>query len=356
MARRNLYGVLGNALLVVLEIINDLVLRTNTQEATEGANQVLSNTGAGTAGRTGVDMVIHGSSEDVKFDNAIFFQILGQKYYKAVDSAIDISGEFVGTGDTISANGDGTMWVFVNTAGTVDGDTANGTAENEASPIATLAQYSLGSNTLPPGSDDVCVGAIQVTETSADGFTWGNDSISTEGETFYSFENLPGIESAMASFALDAAAATITYGACDLVLGTGVRVVATGKANVAFNGTTQVAIGKTGAYLLYVLADDTEILVTVGSAYDDLQAAKDAVRDLAPNPLMPLVGVVYVTARLNAFTPGTTNLDLNGIGTTFVTYGTGTNRQEHGRDSGSTFTAVDELLTNTAPAGLARRP
>jgi len=356
MARRTLYGGLWKTMLVVLEIVNDLVARTNTQEAEGGANQVLSNDGAGTAGRTGCNIAVDSNANDVQFDNAFFYQINGQKYYKAVDAAVDISAECVGAGDTIATSGDGTFWMFVNTAGAVDGDTANGTAEDQASPIATLAQYSLGSNTLPPGSDDVCVGAVQVTEGGSGAFTWGTDSITAEGETYYSFEGLPGIESALASFALDAAAATITYGAATFVLGTGVRVVATGKANVAFNGTTAVAVGKTGAYLLYALADDTEILVTVGSAYDNLQAAKDAVRDLTPNPLMPVLGALYVTARLNTFTPGTTTLDLNGIDTTFVTYGTGTNKQEHGRDNGSMFTAIDDVLHNAAPAGQNRRP
>ena len=127
------------------------------------------------------------------------------------------------------------------------------------------------------------------------------------------------------------------------MLGSGTRVVATGKANVAFEGTTVVAVGKTGAYLLYVLADDVEVLKTQGSAHADLQTAKDAVRDMAPNPLLPLIGVLYVTATLNAFTPGTTALDLNGIDTEFVKVGTGTNYLEYGRSSGSKHTPIDDL-------------
>lgn len=355
MARRRLYGALWRSFEVVLELINDLALQANTQEATEGANQVLSNDGAGTKGRTGVNMVIHGSNaENVKFDNAIFFQIAGQKYYDAVDTEVDTSTTTANT-DTVTAVGDGAFWMFVNTAGAPDAE-SNQAAQNFASPIEALAQYSLATNTLPPGTDDVCVGVIGITEAAGGGFIFGPDSISAETEVFYSFEGLPGIESAMASFALDAAAATITYGAVTLLLGTGVRVVATGKANVAFNGTTQVAVGKTGAYLLYVLADDSEILLAATSTANDLQAAKDVVRDLTPNPLMPLVGVLYVEARLNAFTPGTTLLDLNGIDTTFVTYGAGTNRQEHGRDSGSTFTAIDEILHESAKVGQNQRP
>ncbi len=358
MARRNLIGGLWKTMEVVLELVNDIALQLNTMEATQGADQVLGHdeSGSGVDGRTGCNMVIDASAQDVQFDNAFFFQIAGQKYYKAVDAAVDISAECVGAGDTISTSGDGTLWMFVNTAGTVDGDTANGTAENEASPIATLAQYSIASNTLPPGADDVCVGAVQVGEGGSGAFTWGDDSISAETQVFYSFENLPGIESALASFTIGSAKTKITYGAADIVLGTGVRVVATGKVDVAFNGTTEVAIGAVGAYLLYILADDTEILIAATSTAANLQAAKDLVRDLTPNPLMPLVGVVYVVARLNAFTPGTTALNLNGIDTTYVTYGAGTNRQEHGRANGSTFTPIDEVLHESAKTGQNQRP
>ncbi len=341
-------------MLVVLELINDMALRLNTEGADDGRDQVTRNDAAGTQGRTGVNMVIHGSAEDVKFDNAAWYKIAGQDYYKAVDTAIDISVECAGAGDTITAAKAGAMWMFVAADGTVDGETDKPAADY-ASVVIALAQYSIATHTLPV-ADHVPVGVIEVLESAGGGFTWGDDSISAETQVFHSFEGVPGIESAMASFALDAAAATITYGAVTFLLGTGVRIVATGKANVVFLGTTVVAVGKTGAYLLYALADDVETLVTATSTANDLQAAKDVVRDLAPNPLMPLLGVIYVTARLNAFTPGTTNLDLNGIDTEFVTYGAGTNRQEHGRSSGSTFTAIDEVLHNAAPPGQNRRP
>ena len=315
----------------------------------------LTNTVVGSGGRVGVGMAVDGGSAlDVQFDNAIYYQILGQTYFKDVDAAVDISTECAGTGDTVSAGLHGAMWMFVAADGSVDGENDKAAADY-ASAVLALAQYSIATNTLPV-ADHVPVGVIQVLESAGGGFTWGDDSITAETPTYYSFEGLPGIESAIASFALDAAAATVTYGAAVIVLGTGTRVTLTGKAALAFTGTTVVAVGKTGAYLLYALADDTEVLVTATSTANDLQAAKDVVRDLAPNPLMPLLGVIYVTARLNAFTPGTTNLDLNGVDTEFVTYGVTTNRQEHGRSSGSTFTPIDEVLHTSAPVGLARRP
>ncbi len=315
----------------------------------------LTATAIGSDGRLGIAMAVHGSSaENVKFDNAIYYQILGQTYFKDVDAEIDISAECVGTGDTISAGLHGAMWMMVAADGTVDGENDKAAADY-ASAVLALAQYSIATNTLPV-ADHVPVGVIQILESAGGGFTWGTDSITAETETYYSFEGLPGIESAIASFALDAGLATVTYGAATIVLGTGLRVTLTGKAALAFTGTTVVAVGKTGAYLLYALADDTEVLVTATSTANNLQAAKDVVRDLAPNPLMPLLGVVYVTARLNAFTPGTTLLDLNGIDTVFVTNGVTTDRQEYGRSSGSTFTPIDEVKTRAAKPGQNERP
>jgi len=339
-------GGIWKAARLLAELVNDLAAQANIQTSTIHADQVTANDGAGTAGRTGCNMVVdNANAENVQWDNAFWFQKNGIEYYKAVDAEIDLSAEATAAGDTVAASGSGAFWGFVNTAGTPDFE-SNAAAQDFASAIIALAQYSLADNTLPPGSDDVACACIQITEVAGGGYTFGTDSITAETETYYSFQGLPAVESAMASFALDAAAATFTYGAADVVLGTGVRVVATGKANVAFTGTTQVARGKVGAYLFYVLADDSEVCLALGSAYSNLQAAKDAVRDAAPNPLMPLVGVIYVSARKQAFTPGTTLLDAAGLDVTFVTNGPGANQSEQGRAQlGTVFTAVDDIDT-----------
>ncbi|MCR4339255.1 MAG: hypothetical protein NUW01_05125 [Gemmatimonadaceae bacterium] len=308
---------------------------------TASPNSTLTAQSLGSDGRVGVGMVIDATPADVQFNNAIFYQILGQEYFKDVDAAVDISAECVGAGDTIAISTAGALWMFVAADGTVDGETDKA-AQDYASAVLALAQYSIATNTLPI-ANKVPVGVISVVEGGSGTFTWGTDSISDETEVFYSFEGLPGIESELASFALDAAAATFTYGAVTLVLGTGTRVAATGKANVVLNDTTTTALGKTAAYLLYVLADDVEACVLVGAAYASVQAAKDAVRDLAPNPLMPVVGAIYVTARKIPFIAATTNFDAEGIDTEFVTYGVGTNRQEHGRSNGTTFTPIDDV-------------
>lgn len=347
MARRYIRAANWSGTETLVELYNDVARQLNVYEASAGANQVLSNDSAeasGTAGRTGMDMVIHGSNaENVKMDNAFFFQFNGQKYYAALNSEFDTSGSTANT-DTVTASGDGAFWVFVNTAGGFDAE-SNQTAQNFASPVEALSQYSIPTNTLPPGTDDVCVGVIGITEAAGGGFIFGPDSISAETQIFHSFEGLPGIESEMATFALDAAAATFTYAAADVVLGSGVRVVLSGKANVTFNSSTQVARGAVGAYLLYALADDTEACVTQSSTHADLQTAKDAIRDMTPNPLLPLIGVIYVVARKQAFTPNTTLLDATGIDTTFQIVGTGTNNLEYGRSNGSQHTPIDDIQT-----------
>jgi len=309
---------------------------------TASPNSTLTAQALNSNGRVGVGMTVDANAQDVQFNNAIWYQIAGQIYFKDVDAAVDISVECAGAADTIVQAKAGAMWMFVAADGSVDGETDKA-AQDYASAVLALAQYSIASNTLPVAGH-VCVGVIQVTEGNSGVWTWGTDSITGETETYYSFEGLPGIETELASFALDAGAATFTYGTVTLVLGTGTRVAATGKANVVLNDATTTALGYTAAYLLYVLADDTEACVLVGSTYANVQAAKDAVRDLAPNPLMPIVGAIYVTARKIPFIAATTAFDVEGIDTEFVTYGVGANRQEHGRANGSTFTPVDDVV------------
>ena len=48
MARRTEYGALFETVKTVVELHNDAARQLNAYEATDGANQVLSNTGAGT--------------------------------------------------------------------------------------------------------------------------------------------------------------------------------------------------------------------------------------------------------------------------------------------------------------------
>jgi len=332
--------------------VNDLVARVNQILVSDAfANTVLANDATGTAGLAGPSVAVDGvNPENVQFDNGIFYRVNGQTFYKGVDAEVDLSAECTGAGDTISTSGSGTLWLFVNPAGTVDCDTANGTTENEASAIATLAQYSVATNTVPVGSDDVAVGVIQVTEGGSGAFTWGTDSITDETETYYSLQGLPGVETAMASFALDVGTPTFTYGAATVRLGTGARVALTGKANVTITGSN-VADGNTGVWLFYALADDDELAVQLSAAEADLATAQATVRDHTPNPLLPLIGVIYVENASGVdFVPNTTNLDANNITATFTTLGPGTNQVEVGRDAlGQPFSA----LTNDAPATLA---
>ena len=346
MARRRLHGALFSTSKVHSELLNDLALQANLRAATTDADQVLRNDGAGTAGRTGVAIRVDSNAQDVQFNNAIWYQINQSVFYKAVDAAVDISSECsTSAGDTVATSKTGAFWFYVDSAGAVDAESAATTQSYDSAVIA-LSQFSISSQTLPI-ADQCCVAVLTVTEGGSGAWTFGTDSITGETEIYHNVEGLPSIESEMASFALDANAATFTYGAATVVLASGVVVTLTGKANVVFNDTTTTANGKTAAYLLYALANDVEACVLLGSAYDNLQAAKDAVRDAAPNPLLPLLGVIYVTARSGTFVAATTKLDAAGIDTVFVTNGTGANRLEYGRSGGSQLTPVDDLQLPT---------
>jgi len=75
-----------------------------------------------------------------------------------------------------------------------------------------------------------------------------------------------------------------------------------------------------GAWILYALADDDEIPVQIGAAYATIQAARNAVDALNPNPLLVELGRIYIANDSGAvFTPATTNLDATGITCTFET-------------------------------------
>jgi hypothetical protein len=125
----------------------------------------------------------------------------------------------------------------------------------------------------------------------------------------------------LASIELDAGAATFTYGAGLARLGTGARLSLTGKPNAVITGS-DVVDGAVGAWLLYALADDVEYAQPLGVAYASLAAAQAAVATHRRNPMLALMGVMYVVNASGApFVPGTTFLDAVGITTTFETFG-----------------------------------
>lgn len=304
----------------LIETLNELITETRRDQVVYSASP-----GAG----AGID-VDDGGAQDIETNNAIVIQKNGLRYPVAVDAAFDISAAATCAGDTVAQSKSGVAWVFADISGNLDMETDTA-AQAYDSAIEAWAAYSTASNTLPVASDEVAIGAVLVTEGGSGAFTWGDDSISAETETFVSFEGLPGVHSAAASFALDAAAATFTYGAATVRLGDGTVVSATGKANVTISGSN-VADGAAGAWLFYVQADDVEHAEQLGAAYADLATAQAAVRDHLPNPYLPLVGVIYVENDSGAnFVPGTTNLDATGITATFTTIGPGSAHLEVGR-------------------------
>lgn len=310
-----------SALWACAKVINQLTKRVNLIIGRELADMVLPGAVAGIS--------IDSNTENIETDNTIYFRHKGLIYSVAAIAEIDISS-LSGAGDTIATSKYGVLYVFVNTAGTADVETDK-TAQDYSTLIEAWSAFSVASNTLPPGTDDVCIGAVLVLEGGSGAFTWGTGNIGGETETYLDFFGLPGVAIKLASFALDTAAATFTYGTVTCKLGDGTNVAASGKANVTISGTA-VATAKTGAWLFYVQADDIERAEQLGAAYADLSTAKAAVRDHNPSPYLPLVGVIYVVNTSGSnFTPGTTKLDAAGIATTFVSLGPGSDQLEVGR-------------------------
>lgn len=267
-------------------------------------------------GATPNGLSVDTNAADVELDAACIIQNRGVRYAFNAETAIDISA-MAGGGATVATSKAGALWIF----GNIDGTTAQAEVDVDAqahdSAIISLAQYSIATNALPPSAAYTCVGIVSVVEGGSGTFTWGTGSITDETEIYYSLNGAPGILTACASMALDAGAATFTYGAGVLRLGSATTVSYTGKANATIGGS-DVADGAVGAWLFYVLADDSECAVQVGAAYASLEAARAAIAALKPNPLMPLVAAIYVeNASGAAFDPGTTDLDAEGITATF---------------------------------------
>lgn len=330
----------GTKLTDLIDLINEV--RSTLNELISD-NHLFGDCVLPTPAGAGAGFTDSSSAENAKSANAITIRHKGMPFAVAVDTDIDISA-LTGGGDTVAQSKAGIMWLFANTAGAFDAETDKAASAYD-SLIEALAQYSVATNTLPPGTDDVPVGAVAVVEGGSGAFTWGTDSIATETETYYSFEGRPGVLVAAASFAADSSAATFTYGAVTVRLGTGTKVAATGKANVTISGSN-VADGAVGAWLVYVLADDVEIAVQLGAAYATLAAAQAAVLAHNPNPLLPLIGVIYVENGSGAtFVPGTTNLDATGVTTTCTTIGPEGDHLEIGR---AQLNQPHEVLQETA--------
>ncbi len=304
---------------------------------TPGRTQVVPN---GTVAGLAVDA----NAFDIQMTNDVTLQVIGAPHVTPTKvDPIDIS-DLLSAAATIDTSKHGIMWVFQNPGGTVDVETDKSTAAHTSAIIA-WAQYSKPSRTLPPAFGMVPIGAVHVLEGGSGSFAWGTDSITAETEAYHDFAGLPEVLIRAASLVLDSGAATFTYGAVTIRLGSGTRVAATGKPNVVIAGSN-VAAGKTGAWLIYVLADDVEYALPLGNAYANLADAQAAVANHIKNPMLALIGAMYVVNNtVSNFIPGTTFLNASDIDTTFETFGpTHLNVQDDAGNELSLTAAADEYL------------
>jgi hypothetical protein len=285
-------------------------------------------------------------AKDVETNDPVIIRYKGGEYAVAAAAAVDTSAVTC-TGDTIADNKFGVMWVYGTIAGAVDIETP-AAAQSADSLVAALAQNmptrpGTGAMSVPIGGVGLAIAAL------GGAFTIGTTALNNAAvtDTYYSFWGRPIVVSPMASFALDAAAATFTYGAAVGRLGTGTVITATGKANVTLSGSN-VATGAVGAWRLFCLANDVEFATQAGAAYASLTAAQTAVENLDPNPLLIELGRLYVVNASGAdFIPGTTNLDAAGITCTFEILGPQASNGHTDRDG-----QYVQAVQNSVPATL----
>jgi hypothetical protein len=228
-------------------------------------------------------------------------------------------------GGTIDVDDEGILWVFQQiTGGEEAGIVAvqvDKNAADYATPIEAWAQYSVATRVMPPREFLVPIGAVHVIEGGSGAFTWGTDSIAAETEAYHNFSGVPEVLVRAAALLLDVGAATFTYGAVKVRLGTGLLVTMTGKAAVTIAGTN-VPIGEFGAWLIYGLADDVELAVQLGFDYPTLADANAAIAHHRKNPMLAHIGSLTVENQAGGvFIPGTTLLDAASVTARFTTEG-----------------------------------
>jgi hypothetical protein len=326
----------------LVETVNDLISGT-------GVNCVVYSEEAGSGCGLDVD---DGNAEDIETNNDIVIRYNGALIRVAANADVDISADGITCDDdTITQAKAGAAYLFATTAGGLDLETVQA-AGDKATAIDALAEYGHSSNiaTYLAANEVVPIGCVQVTEGNSGTFTWGDDSISGETETFYSFEGVPRIITALSSFAAVADSTNFVYGTAVVRLGTGTRVALTGEATKSSEVGTAVATTKTGAWVVYALADDSVIAKQLGAAYASKAVADAAVRDMTPNPLLPIIGYFTVeNASGSNFTMGTTKFDATGITATFNKVGPGANHVEIGR---AALGQIHQVMQNAGPATL----
>lgn len=268
----------------------------------------------------GATLAVDGSAaEDIQTSTGVVIRVNGIETYLVADAVLNIGTDATCAGDVLTDSKYGIGWVFADIMNTAELDMeTNLTPQAYDTAIEALAAWVVATNTLPPTGTEVCIGALQVLQSSQTGWTFGTHSITAETPTYYSFEGLPGIISKMASFALeDANPEAYYYGEAKFRRGDGTIVTATGEPNsVVLAGTIEHA--KVGAWIFYILSNDVAWAQPLAMTYASLDVARAAVAAASKNPLMPEMGAIYVSNLSGSdFTGNTTELAATGITTTF---------------------------------------
>ena len=260
---------------------------------------------------------------DIQMANAIQLVFRQEIVRPALVDPIDVSALLAAA--TIDVNDHGILWVFQQITGGMEVGIidveVDKTAADYTSEIAAWAAWATAARTLPTRTHLVPIGAVHVNEGGSGSFTWGTDSIAAETEAYHNFTGIPEVLIRLASLVLDAGAATFTYGAATIRLGTGERIALTGNANIVISGSN-VADGDFGAWIFLALANDVEIAVQLGNNYPTLLDAQAAITHHNRNPKLAHIGSMTVENQSGGnFVPGTTFLDAASVTTLFSTEG-----------------------------------
>lgn len=262
------------------------------------------------------------AAEDVETNNTVYVRYFGTVVTIPADDVLDTNVGVSGS-STIASEKLGSLWIYADAeAPAVCTCEASHPGAESAETTAVAALRWLPDDHYQRNAGEVPIAVVTLTETSADGFTWGPDSISTETEAFVDFVGKPGVVNDVADIIVTAGSSSTTWahGAGGVVLGSGVYVVLTAQTGLAVSNGTAIASGKSGALLFYVLSDGGAEALQLTSANASHAVALAAARADNKNPYLACIGYLIIDNESGSdFTPGTTSFDTTGVTSTVYT-------------------------------------